>query len=341
MLILALAHIDDNHKPEMAVALTPFRGFCGFRPLSEIAHHLAVVPEFARVVNAPSAFTAELAYVSTPEAGTTEATAKEWIRGVFDRLMNAAPTTYKAATMELASRYSAALEAKQSLEVDEGTARLVCTLNAQYPGDVGVLCAFVLNVLDLAPGQALFLGANEPHAYIEGDIVECMAASDNVVRAGLTPKERDTKTLVDMLTYSSGPAERQLWKPQPFVKGNAASLLYDPPIEEFSVVRTTLPAGASETHRRIEGPSILIVTKGSGKLLSKPRPLEGTASARTKKLHEGLLQPDAQRAFRLDKMGQCFFVGAGSEITLTAAHEGGQEALIVFRAFVELPQSER
>ena len=57
----------------------------------------------------------------------------------------------------------------------------------------------------MQPGEALFLGANEPHAYLYGDCVECMAASDNVVRAGLTPKFKDVETLTSMLTYTDGP----------------------------------------------------------------------------------------------------------------------------------------
>jgi len=67
----------------------------------------------------------------------------------------------------------------------------------------------------LEPGQAIFLAANEPHAYLSGDIVECMACSNNVVRAGLTPKLRDVDTLCEMLTYKvssqlHGPAKPML-----------------------------------------------------------------------------------------------------------------------------------
>jgi mannose-6-phosphate isomerase len=58
--------------------------------------------------------------------------------------------------------------------------------------------------MQLKPGEAIFLAANEPHAYLYGDIVECMACSNNVVRAGLTPKLRDVDTLVEMLTYEVG-----------------------------------------------------------------------------------------------------------------------------------------
>ena len=56
----------------------------------------------------------------------------------------------------------------------------------------------------LAPGQAIFLPANVPHAYLAGEIIECMAASDNVIRAGLTPKFKDTRVLCSSLTYEQG-----------------------------------------------------------------------------------------------------------------------------------------
>ena len=79
--------------------------------------------------------------------------------------------------------------------------QLVLRLEKQYPGDVGVISAFFFNYVKLNPGEALYLGANEPHAYIYGECIECMATSDNVVRAGLTPKHRDVQTLCSMLTY--------------------------------------------------------------------------------------------------------------------------------------------
>ena len=74
-------------------------------------------------------------------------------------------------------------------------------LETQYPSDVGVLASFLFNYVKLNPGEALYLGANELHAYLKGECIECMATSDNVVRAGLTPKERDVQILCSMLTY--------------------------------------------------------------------------------------------------------------------------------------------
>ncbi|KAH9457629.1 hypothetical protein Pst134EB_009945 [Puccinia striiformis f. sp. tritici] len=138
---------------------------------------------------------------------------------------------------------------------------LLLRLNDQFPDDVGIFCAFVLNVVQLEPGQAAFLQADEPHAYLTGDIVECMASSDNVVRAGLTPKLRD---------------------------------LYDPPIEEFSVLLTKLSPGEQDQHPPINGPSILIVTQGSGTI--------STGGQEIAPKHEG----------------QVYFIAAGTPVQISA-----------------------
>ena len=79
--------------------------------------------------------------------------------------------------------------------------QLVLSLERQYQDDVGVLAALFFNYVKLSPGEALYIGANEPHAYLSGECIEIMATSDNVVRAGLTPKYRDVQTLCSMLTY--------------------------------------------------------------------------------------------------------------------------------------------
>lgn len=95
----------------------------------------------------------------------------------------------------------------------------------------------------------MFLKADDIHAYLAGDIMECMAASDNVVRAGFTPKFKDVPTLSSMLTYSYAPIEEQKLETTDYAyckmnaaafKSNSSCTLYDPPIEEFAVLRTVL-----------------------------------------------------------------------------------------------------
>lgn len=144
----------------------------------------------------------------------------------------------------------------------------------------------------------------------ESDIVECMATSDNVVRAGLTPKLRDVPTLTSMLTYSYGPASTQLMKPEPF-RSCRHTTLYDPPIDEFSVLLTALSPGQADAHPPLEGPSIMIVTEGKGKIQ---------------------VGKDKQ-ASDVDFTGQVYFVAPGEDVVFTA--DAGS-TFVVYRAFVEV-----
>lgn len=142
------------------------------------------------------------------------------------------------------------------------------------------------------------------------DIIECMANSDNVIRAGLTPKLRDIPNLVNTLTYTAAPASRHVVKPLPF-SDSLTSTLYDPPISEFSVVNTILIPGQTEEHRAIDGPSITLIASGKGKL----------------QWHSGSL--DVIR-------GEAIFVGANIATEFFAAGEEEGEKLEMYRAFVEV-----
>ncbi|KAJ1021918.1 hypothetical protein NDA16_003680 [Ustilago loliicola] len=290
---------DPNHKPEMAIALTPFRGFCGFRPLPEIIGFIKKVPEFAQLAQlSPS----ELSHASDLKE---ENETKQVLKTIFTNLMNSPPTTYEPLAAQLSDRYAAG-NADQG--VGELEQKLVLKLAEEFPRDVGIFCTFLLNISSLQPGEALFLQANEPHAYLEGEILECMASSDNVVRAGLTPKLRDTETLISMCTYQSGSDRGRLepvqWSKAKVVEGKGQALLYDPPIEEFSVV--TIEVDGKLKNDRVDGPSILLVLEG-----------------------EVLVGEVGGDGLRLSK-GQLAFVGAGVEVMIEG--EGAKLA----RAFVEV-----
>lgn len=132
-----------------------------------------------------------------------------------------------------------------------------------------------------------------------------MAASDNVVRAGLTPKFKDVDVLVDMLTYRYGSAESQKMTP---VKFSDHSLLYDPPIDEFAVIWTNMESNQAEKHKSIDGPSVLIVTRGSGKLTNETLKTETSYV-----LQEGYV----------------YFVGANTPLSI----ESGESGLELYRAY--------
>ncbi|KAL8885361.1 MAG: hypothetical protein Q9215_006782 [Flavoplaca cf. flavocitrina] len=318
---------DDNHKPEMTIAVTPFDGLCGFRPLKEITHFLATVPPLRKLIGEDAAKDFEDAVSGRETSSGAEDTErnKKALQTVFSALMNQDRSTVAAGTKELVA------SAKKEGESFAGgggpsnngqeLADLVVRLNGQFEGDIGLFVLFYLNYVELEVGEAMFLKADDIHAYLSGDIIECMASSDNVVRAGFTPKFQDIPTLTSMLTYSYAPISEQKMNPvdYPYVTLNrtaysssSSATLYDPPIEEFSVVKTELnDEGAKATFEAIDGPSVILCTAGSGSISVGPK---------TEKV----------------KAGYVFFVGATAECVL----ESDSESFTTFKAFCELSGKE-
>lgn len=137
------------------------------------------------------------------------------------------------------------------------------------------------------------------------DCVECMAASDNVVRAGLTPKFKDVDTLVGMLTYTQKSVIDQILCGQRF-KDSHYTLVFDPPIEEFTVLKTELKSGEMEVFKGFKGPSVLIVTGGSGFI-------------------------NADKVFNTE-LGSAYFLSADQIMTI----ESGTDGMVVYIAYCEL-----
>lgn len=158
---------DANHKPEMALAITEFEALCSFCPHEELLSALDTVPELAECCGA-----AHVAALRASQPGSPARCAA--LAAAFHEVM-ACPAGLARAYVE---RMCARLQ-REAAEGRELTPRelLALRLELQYPGDVGVLAAWFLNYLRLQPGQAVALPANEPHAYISGEIMECMATS--------------------------------------------------------------------------------------------------------------------------------------------------------------------
>ncbi|MCJ1444749.1 MAG: Mannose-6-phosphate isomerase [Stictis urceolatum] len=314
---------DDNHKPEMTIAVTPFDGLCGFRPLVEIAHFLNHVPSLRKLVGDSTAkeFEETTKGKETSDSEQDLAKNKKALQTAFSALMNSDKSAIVDAAKELveSAKKEGSNFAGSGGPVNDGQelADLVTRLNSQFEGDLGLFVMFFLNYVKLEIGEAMFLKADDIHAYLSGDIIECMASSDNVVRAGFTPKFKDVSTLTSMLTYSYAPISEQKMAPVDYpyatlnataYSSNSAATLYDPPIEEFAVVRTALKsAGAKATFEPIGGPSIIICTKGAGRISVGPK-------AET------------------IKEGYVFFVGATAEAVL----EAEDEEFVTFKAFCEL-----
>ena len=230
---------DDNHKPELIVALTPFTALKGFRDPEAIARELERLqePMLAPLVEA----------LRGPDG----------LRVFFETLMTATEPSMLAAV-------ASALHDRS-----DARARWTRELVSQHPTDPGALAPLFLELVELAPGEALFLPARELHAYLRGAGLELMASSDNVLRGGLTSKHVDVPELLATLRFEPSPP--RVLEPQPTGFG---ALLYPTPTEEFALVRLEL-AGRHQLEARAT-PAIALCISGS---LTADGPSPGTLKA--------------------------------------------------------------
>lgn len=314
----------------MTIAVTPFDGLCGFRPLAEITHFLQHIPSFRKLVGEEEAKNFEntvKGQETSSDPKVAEAN-KKALQSAFTKLMNTSKDALESATEELikAAQSEGASFAGEGGPSNSGQelADLVVRLNDQFPKDIGLFVQFFLNYVKLEVGEAMFLRADDIHAYLSGDIIECMASSDNVVRAGFTPKFKDVDTLTSMLTYSYAPIQAQKMVPGEYTHAtmNATAYssqsslkLYSPEeIREFSVLRAALnKTGAKITFDHIKGPSIILATKGKGTI--------SLAGNHKQAIEEGYV----------------FFAGSETEVVVeseTDADDSG-EGLVLFKAFCD------
>ncbi|WP_335938461.1 mannose-6-phosphate isomerase, class I [Streptomyces sp. PTD5-9] len=224
---------DANHKPELICALTPFAGLCGFRRPAEAAAAMAALDVDSLKP-----------YVDLLGAHPEEAALRE----VLTAILGADPAR-TAATV-----HQAAAAAERLGGAHAPYARIA----HHFPGDPGVLAAMLLNYVELQPGEALFLGAGVPHAYLDGLGVEIMANSDNVLRCGLTPKHVDVAQLLGVVRFEA--AEPGILRPEASPTGEE---LYETPVDEFRLSRFVLSPGADPVDLTRDAPQILLCTEGA------------------------------------------------------------------------------
>ncbi|MEU5214281.1 mannose-6-phosphate isomerase, class I [Streptomyces sp. NPDC020742] len=267
---------DANHKPELIVALTPFDGLCGFR---HPAHTADLMADLGLDDLTP--------YVDILRASPEEDALREVLTAVLSADHHAI-----AGTVERAAVAADQLAAKGGPHADAYAA--YASLAHHHPGDPGVLAAMLLNHVQLQPGEALFLGAGIPHAYLSGLGVELMANSDNVLRCGLTPKHVDVPELLRVVRFEAGDAG--VLRPEDV----AGEEVYETPIDEFRLSRFVLPPGAAPRALVSRTPQILLCTAGTVRL----RDAEESAEA-------------AARDELVLTAGASAFVPAGEQLTLS------------------------
>lgn len=162
---------DDNHKPEMTIAITPFEGLCGFRPLEQIAYFLKHVPALRKLVTEAAAGRFEAAVQK--QGQTTEEESKQALKEAFTQLMQSKTEEIEPRAEELLQQVKSEGEGFAGGEsAPEPGAKvfneLLPRLNGQFPKDIGLFVTFFLNFVVLQPGEAMFLKADDIHAYISG-----------------------------------------------------------------------------------------------------------------------------------------------------------------------------
>ena len=226
---------DDNHKPEIICALTPFWALIGFRKIEEII----VLLDRLQIQSLEE-------QIDILRAQPNSGGLKAFFRAVM--------TLDKQSQEKVVSEALASAAARAEEDPISGW---MIKLHQEYPGDIGVLSAALLNLIRLEPGEALYQPAGELHAYLEGVGIELMANSDNVLRGGLTPKHVDVPELLKTLNFSEGKAD--ILKPKRLSSGES---VYHTPTEEYVLSFITIGESSwykSETKRSVE---VMICTEG-------------------------------------------------------------------------------
>ncbi|MEQ1974384.1 mannose-6-phosphate isomerase [Xenorhabdus sp. SGI240] len=236
---------DDNHKPELVYALTSFKAMNAFRPLSEIAqlldHVSAAHPDIQAFLQQPT---------------------EQNLSFLFSQLLN----------MQGEQKQLAMAVLKSALNCHQGEPwDTIKQITFFYPDDNGLFTPLLLNVVELEPGQAMFLYARTPHAYLDGVALEVMANSDNVLRAGLTSKHIDVPELMANLDFIPKAADTLLTEP----RQEKEALNYPVPVNDFcfsvysvSEQPISLENDSASVLFCVEGQAVISTDKQQLKLLS-------------------------------------------------------------------------
>lgn len=218
---------DSNHKPELVYAISEYQAMNGFRSIDEIIEHFfdLAISELRELVD-------DLISNQTSSG----------LSKFFSELLLLEGQQKQAAIN--------ALMAKVSVN-DTELFKLIAELERQYPNDIGLFSPLILNVITLKPGEAMFLDAETPHAYIKGVALEIMANSDNVLRAGLTSKHIDVEELIKSTRFESLAFERLLLKPT--IYGDISE--FEVPVSDFKFAIVN-PTNKLKIH--IDAPEILL-----------------------------------------------------------------------------------
>jgi mannose-6-phosphate isomerase len=250
---------DAAHKPELIFALSEtFDALCGFRDVGASEQVFRRLAETATETD--RATIARFAETLTGEPAEVLRHATEWLLGGDPAV------TELVAAIERAASAVEPDATGDDLAVAADTVRL---LDAAFPGDPGIALALLLNRVTLTPGQVLYLPAGNIHAYLRGLGIELMAASDNVLRGGLTPKRIDVPELVSVLDFSPIRATPMLpERPAPGVE------VFRPDVPDFTLDHVVVGGAVATAPVDLPGPAIALCTEGAVTLAGRSGQVE-------------------------------------------------------------------
>jgi mannose-6-phosphate isomerase len=193
---------------------------------------------------------------------------RDWLRHVFERCMSPDDRDAERALAALVDRLEGEASAGATPTTREQPAYWLVSTARRLPRgrgpDRGLFAFYLLNLVHLRAGEALFLRAGEPHAYLEGRGLEVMANSDNVLRGGLTPKHVDLAELLRVLTFDAEAAHPL----RPDAEGR-----YPAPVDEFAARMLTLAPGDPPANLAGGAATVLLVVEGAAVLEAGEREL--------------------------------------------------------------------
>jgi mannose-6-phosphate isomerase len=276
---------DAFPKPELIYALSPtFDALCGFRPLEEVRALLRALIDASLAMEDPQPQPLEdlLDALSGSDVALPETF--EWLIG-----QRTGVATLVSLVVTLAQRGVAGYESEMATVVQ---------LAENFPGDPGIVISLLLNRVTLTAGEALYLPAGNIHAYLSGLGVELMAASDNVLRGGLTPKHIDVAELVHVLDFTPASA--------PYLHSTSLSesvVVFTPDVADFELLR--IDGMFLDASVALTGPAIALCTAGKVSI-------SGASSSSSLELGESVYITPDEAGLRFTGSGTVFVATTGA-----------------------------
>lgn len=267
---------DANHKPELLVALSErFESLSGLRPVPETLRLLDTLGPAVGVIALRERLEGEGDVLRDTLEWLLDGSAGDAVEDVIDAVV--------AASRSEAGEWSVVLQA-------------VARISDTYPGDPGVVVALLMNHVVLGRGEGVFLRAGLLHAYLSGLGVEIMAASDNVLRGGLTPKRIDVPELLSLVDTT--PEVVPVLRPA----GNGAVTTYDVPVPDFALRRIVLDGPSTSVP--VDGRTMVLATDGAVRV-------EGADAAVDLAVGSVAFASEDEAELRLSGTGEVFIASPG------------------------------